>query len=292
MAKRNHFRSEQQKTYRTQRFRNPYFQAKTSNKHWILLAGVVCLVLLCLGLGLLFKSERFMIQSVEVKGTKYFSEDLFKQHILTYLNKSSLLIFNHRNQFIFDPVELQSELETVFSFDSIFIEREDQRVRIIVKEKQSQIIWLTGTDRYLVDLEGVVIRTLSPEEEQLVDAPPSIYLEPTIQLLRELPIYIDRNSTPVKIGDSVLTKQEIEQITRFSNQLGSLHIIQESIQVDRLAGKWMGARTSDGYDILFDATGDIDEQLVRLEAVLKEKIPDPSSLQYIDLRFGDHVYFQ
>lgn len=292
MAKRNHFRSEQQKTYRTQRFRNPYFQTKSIKAHWILFAGGLFVVICCIGLGLLLTSERFMIRFVEVKGTKYFSEDLFKEQVLSYLFKPSLLVINHRNQFVFDPQELQSQLETVFQFESIVIQRDGQKVRISVKEKQSQIIWYTGSMRYLVDLEGVVIRELSPEEEDLLEAPPAIQIEPTIQLLRELPIYIDRNNTPVNVGDHVLTKNEIEQISRFSKKLGSIHLVQKSIQVDRLAGKWMGVRTNDEYDILFDATGDIDAQFVRLETLLKEKITDPSSLQYIDLRFGDHVYFQ
>jgi hypothetical protein len=50
--------------------------------------------------------------------------------------------------------------------------------------------------------------------------------------------------------------------------------------------------TEDGYGILFDALGDIDAQLQNLDVVLREQVEDRGSLEYIDLRFGDRVYFK
>ena len=54
----------------------------------------------------------------------------------------------------------------------------------------------------------------------------------------------------------------------------------------------MGVKTGLGYRILFDASGDIDGQANHLEVLLRETINNPEQLDYIDLRFGDHVYFK
>ncbi len=292
MAKRNHFRSEQQKTYRTQRFKNPYFQVKKMSVKLIILLSSVGFILLIVCLFLLFTNKRFSVSSVEVRGTRYFSEESFKQVVLSYFLNSPLPFVNHRNIFLFRSDDLRAQLEKTFSFESIQINRDGQSVRITIEEKQSQIIWLTQKKRYLADLEGTIIRELSIEEQALIDGPPAIMIDPSIELLRELPIYLNRNNTPVTVGGRVLTKEEIQNISLFTDRLIQMQIGVQRIEIDRLAGKWMGVRTTDEYDILFDATGDIEGQVVRLQTLLKEKITEPAKLEYIDLRFGDHVYFQ
>jgi len=48
-----------------------------------------------------------------------------------------------------------------------------------------------------------------------------------------------------------------------------------------------------GYVIKLDATKDINEQLNNLKKVLAENIiTDPNSVEYIDLRFGDRIFFK
>jgi hypothetical protein len=62
--------------------------------------------------------------------------------------------------------------------------------------------------------------------------------------------------------------------------------------LDRRIGTWMKAVTENGYDILFDPSQDVQNQVTHLETVLREQISDPSVLQYIDVRFDDHVYYK
>ena len=107
-----------------------------------------------------------------------------------------------------------------------------------------------------------------------------------------MPIFVDRSNGEIKIGDSVLTAEEIASVFRFGEHLKAQNISYTQVEFDRLAGKWTGLLTTDGYRILFDVTGDIDAQAQRLELIRKEKIKDVSKLEYIDLRFGDHVYYK
>jgi hypothetical protein len=63
-------------------------------------------------------------------------------------------------------------------------------------------------------------------------------------------------------------------------------------RIDRLAGKWMSVAAREGYDILFDPGGNIVQQAMNLAVVRRDQIKDRQNLRYIDLRFGDHVYFK
>lgn len=292
MAKRNHFRNTQKRQYRSQAFRNPYFQSKQLTlRHLIILSlvGVVGTLVLVV---FLLRNDRFFLKDVTISGASIFSRERFEQTIRDYFQKQSLFVFNNRHQFFYRAQDLTLALSEQVAFESINLKREKQTLTITVVEKQSQMIWASGEQRYVVDLEGKIIRELTEEERSfLTDTSKETDIKEMAQL-RTLPLFIDRNHIPVTVGSSVLTSQEITNIFDFHKQLQEHHIGMKNTQVDRVAGKWIAVETTDGYQILFDATGDIPAQISRLELILKEKVSDVSRLTYIDLRFGDHVYFQ
>ena len=292
MAKRNHFRSSQQKNYRAQRFKNPYFQDKRISPRLIFVISIGIFLIICSSIFFFAMSNRFAIKRININGTHYFSEELFKDVLTSYIHKPFLIFFDHANRFVFNSDDLQNVLESKFAFESISIHRTGDSLLIDIKEKQSQIIWQSGKNQYVVDLEGIIIRELSEEERTILSNEPGIIETNENQLLRDLPVFVDRNEVQVSIGSQVLTNDEMTNIFLFHKLLQLQNIQVINTQIDRLAGKWIGIKTADGYEILFDATGDTNIQASRLEVILREKIEDETQLQYIDLRFGDHVYFQ
>ena len=46
------------------------------------------------------------------------------------------------------------------------------------------------------------------------------------------------------------------------------------------------------FDVLFDAEGDYVAQLEDLSIIIKEYTDSLSDLEYIDIRFGNHVYLK
>ncbi len=274
MAKRNHFRNAQKKLYRSQKFRNPYFQVKELNYRQIAMLSIAGLVVLTILTTRFLFNDHFTIRNVDVQGTKYFSTKVFEDVLRRYFDKPFLLVFDHRNRFVYQEQDLQKQLRSTFAFESLTLRLEDQTLHIGVVEKDSIVIWQTATKQYVVDLEGTIVRDVATED------------------MLDLPIFVDRNNTPVSIGARVMTKQEVENILLFHEQLTKQQIAIQNTQIDRVAGKWMGVETQQGYEILFDATGDIVAQAERLQIILRDKVPDVARLNYIDLRFGDHVYFQ
>lgn len=52
------------------------------------------------------------------------------------------------------------------------------------------------------------------------------------------------------------------------------------------------ARTTEGWEIRFDASSDLEQQLQKLSLTLRDRLQQRTHLKYVDVRFGDRVFFQ
>lgn len=294
MRSRNQFRLLQKKRYDAHRFSNPYFQ-KTPRRNWRLIVtltgislGILCLIRVTLA------SPFFAIQRIHIEGTETIAPEEIEQKAWEQLRRSHLLIFEGTNRFLYDEQDLRDALSSGYAFETLEVARTcDLRgggceIRVIVKEKTSQLVWVSGDRLYLVDLHGTATRELTPPETEEWKSP----IPPQESQVKRFPVFSDVNASPVSIGGSVLTETEVSNILSFERQLGQMSIPFSRISIDRLAGKWMAIKTLDGYDILIDAVGNVDEQILRLSVLLRDTVKDTKNLQYVDLRFGDHIYYK
>lgn len=248
-------------------------------------------------LWIVFGSPIFRITQVSLQGTSPSSSGELQTQVDSFLSKRHFLFFHNRNHWLFDKEACRSYLEQFYAFETLTFEFVDLRqLSITVQEKASSFLWETGDRTFVVDLQGTVVREITSTEEQwLASATPPAENEPLPeeqQSFLSLPRFRDLNNAPIAPGLIVASPDEIASIFSFQQALTTLSILFIETHIDRLSGKWIGILTSAGYLILFDAAGDIQAQALRLQSVLKESIPDPSTLEYIDLRFGDHVYFK
>ncbi len=308
MRPRNQFRLLQKKRYDAKRFSNPYFQTKPK-RNWrgIVIATGVGLGLFCL-VSVVFASPFFAIQRVDVTGTDTISPTEIVQKAWEQLRTRRLVFFSGTNRFLYDESRLRAALGSAYAFETLAIrEACDWKgggcgLTIAVHEKTSQLLWMSGDRLYLADLQGVVIRELAPEEVAAWKAPEpppqnplpdgSLPIAVPIDPLRKLPLFVDVNASPTSVGSAVLTKDEVANLFAFERQLGDMRILFSQVNIDRLAGKWMAVKTLAGFNILIDASGDIPAQILNLQVLLRDTLKDTSNLQYIDLRFGDHVYYK
>ncbi len=276
MQKRNHFHRLQQKHYSRGTYRNPYFQAPKKDPKHILFAaaGLVCVLIFA---AIYFCSyPAFTLQRVETRGLDASSNLQFESQIRDYLNESHLFFFHNTNQFLFSEKKFRESLSKRFAFDKLDIHIKNHVVYLDVKERTSDIVWRSNGEGYLADLNGVItehIETMTPADQNL-------------------PVLVDKNNQVVNVGDHVLTDSVLKNILSFQQLLTLQNISFTETQIDLQTGKWMGVLTKEGYRILFDQNGDLQAQSDRLKTILRDTIKDTSHLQYIDLRFGDHVYYK
>lgn len=309
MRSRNHFRVLQRKRYEARRFHNPYFKHE-KKRNWPAIGGAVA-VLLLVGwfVGWIFGSQRFAIANVSIVGNETISTEQISGRVWEELDRRRLLFFRASNRFLFDEAHLRETLSSAYAFETLQIDWTCKlfgnggcAMSVVVKEKTSQLLWQSGEHVYLADLQGVAIRELTPEELDAWRAPPAAPAEPlpdgTVpptpppDPMKRLPLFVDVNAQPIGVGATVLTPEEVANLFLFHQRLTEIGIAFVSTDIDRLAGKWMAVQTTAGYDILIDAAGDVNAQIANLQILLRDTVTDPSQLEYIDLRFGDHVYYK
>jgi hypothetical protein len=311
MAKRNFFKRSAQKRYKSQRFQNPYFKEEKKFPWKFLFLFLFLFLFAGFAIWFFLGCTIFDIRSSEVHGCEVISKQEFLTETNSYLEQGSYLFFKKRNKFLFNHEELEEHLASLYSFERLESNLEENQLILSVKERTSTLIWKTSDSWYLFDLGGVLVRYLS-EEELLWLQNPSVKEGPLQvddegnefaaivqeadmtpeEIFQTYPIVEDLNQIEAEIGDQVLEAEEIDAIILFREKVEELGISVIQTQIDRLAGKWTGFVVEDGHLILFDTDGDIDEQAAHLSTILKESIDHTKVLEYIDVRFGDHLYFK
>lgn len=275
MQKRNHFHRLQQKRYSRGTYRNPYFNAPKTKGKKTLIAAAGSLVAILFVAIYFYSYPVFAIRNVEIRGLETSSNQQMETQVHAYLNDSHLFFFHNTNRFLFSEKKFRTFLSKTFAFDHLDVAVKKQTLLLSIKERTSDVVWKTSGELYLADLQGVITQKI----EQL-------------NIARPLPIFIDRNNKSISIGDHVLSEDQVKHILAFHQLLTGQGIPFKETQIDLQTGKWMGVLTTQGYTILFDPDGDLNTQSERLKTILHDTIKDTSHLQYIDLRFGDHVYYK
>lgn len=291
----------QRKQYQRRRFQNPYFHHTPPNKWKRFVPSVFLLTsALCFILWIFFGSPLFRFTYISIQGLNKSSSDELRTRLESFLSEPRFLFFHERNRWLFQKEDCQTYLEQFYTFETLTFDFVDlHHLSVTVQEKASSFLWQTTDHTFVVDLQGVVVREITPTEQEWLTTPLPVPSENAENSSDEeqarflsLPRFRDLNNATVTPGLVVSSPEEISEIFSFQQALLSLAIPFQETQIDRLSGKWVGVLTTAGYLILFDPAGDVTAQAGRLETVLKDSIPDPSTLEYIDLRFGDHVYFK
>jgi hypothetical protein len=311
MAKRNFYKRSAQKRYKSQRFQNPYFREEKKFPWKLLFIALAFVLTLLFVIWFFLGSSYFHITSVQVTGCEVIDEQELTQKTQAYLDQRALLIFSRANRFLFYKEALYEHLSAQYAFESFESTIRQKTLFLTIEERTSTFIWNTETSWFVFDLNGVLVRYLTPEELNWLQNPtvkegplqvdeegheiiPPIEIEKMTpeEIFQTYPIMKDLNEIEVEIGEQVLEAEAIEAIVDFLQRVEDLGIVVQEIHIDRLAGKWTGLLTQEEYLILFDTDGDRDEQVSHLSTLLKESIDDTKMLEYIDVRFGDHLYFK
>lgn len=247
-----------------------------------LLAGLSALALLG-GVGAsaayAFGSPRFAITQVDVQGAVTIPAADVQAAVGRALEERVALVFRRRNAFLFDAGRAEEAVRSSFDLESLSLARDGNRVTVTLQEKVSQLVWKSGDARYLVDRQGTAIRALAQDE-----ALPELGVP--------LPVFQDVNRDAVAVGAAVLRAAEVDGALRFHQALKGIGLLYGTTRVDRLSGAWMSVQTADGYEVLFDPTADPALQAENVRTVISTQVEDPTRLRYVDVRFGDHVYFK
>ncbi len=198
-------------------------------------------------------------------------QELIDQH----MDRGRYLFFKNNNYFLFDEDKFASDLTTTLNLDAVTLNKKfPDRLEIVVGEKISQFILKKDDTLYLLSAKGGLNRQINALDEK--------YL-----------ILQDFRSAQLN-NENILADFELQSINGLYDawkasfaQGPYLKQIYLTDSFDTL----IEAKTDVGYRIKIDPSKDINEQLDNLKKVLAGNIIG-ADLDYIDLRFGERVFFK
>lgn len=194
----------------------------------------------------------------------------------------------NKRSIIFSPAKrVRDTLESRFALEAITVTRNGQSIHIEIKEKVTTLALRTKEKTSFLDLSGVYIRDASTEESRAIDVligsaePAEGEILTPIQT--EMPIILNKQND----ADTKLTVASTTAILALEKALTAMSIHPKTYSIDGLAAPWTKVDT-DQYDIFFDLTRSIDDQVRMLAATLNQNTVTPK--EYVDVRFGAYVY--
>lgn len=289
---------------------NPFKTQKKSIKKRGLF--IVFLVLLAVWVGCLAYIPYFGINQTTYFGLNNISRDEMDGFIYeNFLNKKSWLPSS--NYFFVNTEKIREELNKKFAFESVLVTKKfPNQLSVDVKEKTSSIIYDNGRKYFLLDSGGVAIKFLKDVEsyeytqklatgtaDMLLASSTIILTTTTIEhapdykkinkLFGNYPIIYDRRAMEVEIKQTnILPAEHIAAIIAWHKTLAEQGIATPKFFVLDNLNSGVAIETEKIWNVFFQPKNNNDAQIV----ALKEILPTIKPREYIDLRFGEKVYWK
>ena len=304
------------------KYQNPFFKKKRSvigaskskvhrkMKLIIFEVLIVGVALICF----FYFSAVFQVVGVETRGFERLDEREVVDLVLRQASEKRYALVPAGNMFFFDSDEFKNKLNKKYFFNQMEITRKMPGTIIVsVDEKDYAAIWQEGESAYFISREGDIMALVNSGDENGNGGEVVDNSEAVDNLLS-----ID-NFGENKVNDNFLENQEgrigiLFYIADQVNNCGSSDglcskefllargfAIDDNGRLDILTRQC--AVSSDDFSevknckngpvVYFGSSSDIDNQISKLKAVIKEKLRDSVvAKEYIDLRYQDRVYYK
>ena len=282
---------------------NPFKQHKKPVKIKIkLIIFITLLTMWTVGLAYI---PYFKVNKIAYSGLKNTTKNELDQFIYeNFLNKKSVLPLS--NYFFINTGKISGDLFKKFAFESVeIIKTFPNQLNISIKEKISSIIYDNGKKYFLLDSGGTVIKHLKDVEpyeitQKNVSSSTSSFLSvsttehtPDYKKINksfgDYPIVYDRRGLDVEIKQGeILPSEHIAAIIAWHKTLAEQGIAHLKFFVLDNLNSGVTIDTTDSWDILFQPKNNNEAQI----NTLKEILPTIKPQEYVDLRYGEKVYWK
>lgn len=221
---------------------------------------------------LVFFSPVLLLRTIEVSGTETLDPALIRSRAETWLAGTRYGIFPKRSLFFYDPDGLRRALAVEFfriADVTVTPVPKSRTIRINIAERQPEGIWCGAPETcFLFDLRGTLFEAADPRAGAMLavrDERPDVF----------------------GVGDRAFDAEWASFFRSFFLALQpEVSIRSYTIEPESVAGSYVRARTTEGWDILVGVEpGHEFEQAEILKALLSREIgKNASRLEYVDLR--------
>lgn len=281
--------------YQKKDLKNPFFpkrKGKKSRRGKFYL--IFLLAIIIVGLYFLNNSQNFKIKNIEVKGNETISAQEIKAIVEKQLNKRHWLIFSQDNIFFFNARQAKKELNNIYFFEKLKIKRKFfDTLKVELKEKTSTIVWLTTQKKYYLDLDGIAIKEVQPQDLVIQPGQEGTEVVRVGLIQQSYPTVYDQSNSEVIIGKEVIKKELIDFIIELTETLKANADFEIShYTINSPFSDQLTLITTEGWQVHFKTTNSVSSQVNKLLLILRQKVEDRNKLEYIDLRFGEKIFYK
>ncbi|MFH0873708.1 MAG: FtsQ-type POTRA domain-containing protein [Candidatus Komeilibacteria bacterium] len=218
----------------------------------------------------IFQIPWLALKNITVEGLPDIPRDQLDQRIQPILEKRRWLIFKNNNYWLFKPFDLEQQLTTDLWVKNPKIQKRFPN-SLLVSGAERIIPFVRQTPEKFIQLDY-----RGQEAGDLASTTPSMRI-----------IADERTDRSQWIGTAYLERATVV-VNAWSFPPSVINITKFHLSDD---ARQITISTSRGYKLLLSSEEDIAAQIQRLKELLDQNVI-PANIQYIDFRFGDHVYFK
>jgi cell division septal protein FtsQ len=210
----------------------------------------------------------FSLTTITIKGLTYIPADNLKPQIETTLHRKRWLFFHNDNYFLFRPFDLANQLKSDFALQEVSIKKHfPHTLEITATEGIAPFVRQTSTAYYKLSFTGQTQETVPSVPDHT-----TVIADERLDQSQDIPLsYLQQAS-------AVLKAWNIKMVT-----LQKFHLTDDAdtiiISVDK------------GYRLYLSTQDDYSLQINRYNELISQNYL-PAGIQYVDLRFGDYLYFK
>ncbi len=261
----------------------PFFQNKLSIKFKIIIGFFIIIILMLVWF--LFFSDFFLLNQVEInlekaaQISKTNSTEIKNLVLKQSREQKRFLIFSQRNLLLFDKNKLQKVLNDKYCLENLEIKKKLPHSLIVnLKEKNYIVIWHEGDKFYYLSDEGDIVSEVQKEEIDSKKYP----------LINNL---TNKKITNKKIGvDFNVVHFIINIFNNLTEKVNDIKIDRFKIDSDFYTIKVV---LQNGPELYFNVKENLNKQIEKLLTIKSQRLKeDFFKKKYIDLRYGDRVYYR
>lgn len=236
------------------------------------------------GWSLLF-NRYFFIDNVVISGSQNIAENKVYDIIEQQLGKKSFFFFRQQNIFAFSKRQAKNEILKNYFVVNLKIHKKLPRtLEVSFSENTAAAVWAENDSYYYIDAD---LNILSPLDNLGL-------IGDAVVILKNI------SSEPLIKQEGLIKKVGIGEVyisacLGLTKKLADLALDIDSIcEINKPEAEIRFNFKNQGPKLRFSAEKNIDKQLEKLKVLLQEKISKDKlpKLEYIDLRFGDKVYYK
>ena len=265
-----------QKDYKRKKFVNPYFgdghkKSRPAGFNTRLYLKIIAVVFL---LYVILYSDLFKIKNIEITGTDLISPEEVRQIVDEQINSWRWFILPQDNILLISKSRMTLAIEQKYKLEKIEIRRGWKKLKINIRESINSLVIRRNDKLFFTDQEGIVTREIASEEAS--------------NYLNKFPIL--NTTKEIKIGESIVTSKMVDFILKLNEKIKPVGLAVG--YYESKAPTEISLVTTAGWRVHFEINNDLDTSITNLRLILNDKIKDQSKLEYIDLRFGNKVFYK